>query len=95
MSDLHDRDDEMEKKLAELARIEALKGPKNPTRASQYFQPTATGPTQEEYDRLEQLKKPTVLPPRPERDFIADKRAELQRDARKERLINATGGRIA
>jgi len=88
-------DTEMEKKLAELDRIEKLKGPRNPSKAQQYFQPTATGPTQAEIDRIEAAKRPAVLPPRPERSFIDDKREQMQRDARKERLIAATGGRLA
>jgi hypothetical protein len=89
-----------ERKLQELDRIEKLKGPRNPSRAQAYFVPAPL--TQEqlqaataEAKRQERAKRPAVLPPRPETDFIADKRPQMQRDANKERLIAATGARLA
>jgi hypothetical protein len=92
-------DDNMEKQIAEMARIEKLKGVRTPTRAQQYFQPAR--PTQEqleadatEADRHERLKRPTVLPPKAERDFIADKRTEMEAAARHERLKAASGARL-
>jgi hypothetical protein len=92
-------DNEMEKQLAELNRLEQLKGPRNPTRAQQYFQPAPLSQEQlqamtVEAERQERAKRPAVLPPRPESDFIADKRAQMERDARKEQLIAATGSRL-
>jgi hypothetical protein len=80
--------DEMEKQLAEMVRLERLKGPRNPNRAQQYFQPSPPQDMQAEYERLENLKRPRQLPPRPEPDFIAE------REATKERLIAATGARL-
>jgi hypothetical protein len=92
--------DDMEKQLAEMDRIEKLKGGRNPTRAQQYFTPAPLTEEQlqamaAEQERVERLKKPPVLPPRQEPDFIQQKREQMQRDQRKEQLINATGSRIA
>jgi hypothetical protein len=87
-------DQDLEAKLAELHRIEKLKGPRNPSREHQYFQPTQQPQTTAELNRLEALKRPTVLPPKVEPDWIAEQRERLQREARHERLKNAIGGRL-
>jgi hypothetical protein len=92
-------DNEMEATLTEMARIESLKGPRNPTRAQQYFQPAPPTPEQlqamtAQADRQERAARPAVLPSRPEPNFLEDKRAQMQRDARKEQLIAATGSRL-
>jgi hypothetical protein len=82
---------ELEKKLAELARIEKLKGPSS-------FTPSSAPPSQEaqqaEWERLEALKKPRPVPPRIAPDFVQQTRERLQREARHERLKAATGGRL-
>jgi hypothetical protein len=95
MSDLHDRDDEMEAQLAELDRIEKLKGPRSPSRAAQYFQPSPPQDMQAEQERLENLKRPRAVPPRVEPDFIQQKREDMQAAARHERIKAATQGRLS
>jgi hypothetical protein len=86
--------DDFEQQLAEMDRIEKLKGPRNPSRAQQYFEPTLQPQAAEELERLEALKRARPVLPKPERDFIADKRDEMVREARHERIKAATGGRI-
>jgi hypothetical protein len=90
--------DDMEKQLAEMDRLERLKGPRN-SRAQAYFQPAP--PTADETawreaqaQRQEALKKNPVLPPRQPRNFLADTRERLEREARHERLKAATGARL-
>jgi hypothetical protein len=90
MSDLHDRDDD-EQMLQEQARIEKLKGPKNPSNAQAYFVPAP--PTPAEIDarkaqagRQERAARPAVLPDRVEPDFLEAKRAELARQRLHEKL---------
>lgn len=94
-----DTNSEMEKQLAEMNRIEKLKGPRSPSREQQYFRPAPLTQAQleadaAEADRHERMKRPMVLPPKPERNFIEDAREQMQRDARKEQLIAATGARL-
>ena len=91
MSDLHDRDDDMEKKVAEMARIEKLKGPSPFTPSEPLISKEAR---QTEYERLEALKQPRVPPPHVPPDFVAQTRERLEREARHERLKAATGSRL-
>jgi hypothetical protein len=90
--------DEDEAKLQELNRLEKLKGPRN-SREQAYFQaapPTAdeTAWQEAQAQRQEALKKNPVLPPRQPRNFIADTRERLEREARHERLKAATQARL-
>jgi hypothetical protein len=84
--------DDMEKKIAEMARIEKLKGP-SPFTPSE--PPISKEARQTEYERLEALKQPRPVQPRVEPDFVAQTRERLEREARHERLKAATGGRLA
>jgi hypothetical protein len=77
--------DDMEAKLAEMDRINRLKGPKNPLPAAQYFRPAPLTKEQLEYDaaeadRHERMKRAIALPPKQERNFIEDAREQMQRD---------------
>jgi hypothetical protein len=84
-------DEEMERRLAELVRLEQLKRPLPP-----YTPPPPTpeqiAAEQLERQRLESLKRPSPLPPRPTPDFAAEQRARMEREKRHERIKAAVNG---
>jgi hypothetical protein len=84
-----------EKLVQEQARIEKLKGPKGG--GSYVPQP----PTAEEVEwqaaqakRQDAAKQPTPARPRPEVDFLEQRRHQLTMERRQERIKAAIGGRL-
>jgi hypothetical protein len=77
--------------LERLAFLEKLKGPRNPTPPYVPPPPTAEqlAAEQAERERIERVKSPSRLPPKPERDFMQEQRQRLERERLHEKLKGA------